>query len=148
MEFKDILYSLRTKHHLSQKKLADDLGVAQASVNYWEKGQRTPSIDAVQSIAEYFQITVNDLLVGIIQEIKVILKITTTFLYYLYSLGYDFWVSEDSYYQINIKNSYIYIDFSIEDMKLLENNSKTNIDNTIKLLVSIKTNKKTWSSTI
>ena len=143
MEFKDILYSLRTKHHLSQKKLADDLGVAQASVNYWEKGQRTPSIDAVQSIAEYFQITVNDLLGGIIEESQVNLKKTTTFLDYLSSLGYDIGESEHSDYQIHIKNSNIYIDFSIEDMKLLENNSKTNIDNTIKLLVSIKTNKNT-----
>ena len=56
------LKSIRKKHHLSQKNLADDLGVAQASINYWEKGQRTPSIEAVKSIAEYFHVTVDDLL--------------------------------------------------------------------------------------
>lgn len=140
MEFKDILYSLRTKHHLSQKKLADDLGVAQASVNYWEKGQRTPSIDAVQAIAEYFHVTVNDLLGGIIEESKVNIKKTTTFLDYLSSLGYCVGEGEHSDYQIQVKNSDIYIDLSIEDMKLLENSSKTNIDNTIKLLVATKTN--------
>lgn len=139
MEFKDILYSLRTKHHLSQKKLADDLGVAQASVNYWEKGQRTPSIDAVQSIANYFHVTVNDLLGGIIEDSKVNVKKVTTFFDYLSSLGYPVGDSEHSDYQIHVKDSDIYIDLSVEDMKLLENSSKMNIDNAIKLLVATRT---------
>lgn len=141
MEFKEILYSLRIKHHLSQKKLADDLGVAQASINYWEKGQRTPSIDAVKSIAEYFHVTVDDLLGGVIEESKTNLKKTTTFLDYLSFLGYDVGESEYCDYQMHIKKSDTYIDLTIEDIRLLEDSSKMNIDNAVKLLVAAKTNK-------
>ena len=59
MSFQDKLLELRKKHGLSQKKLADEIGVAQSSINYWEKGQRIPSANAVQKIADYFNIPVN-----------------------------------------------------------------------------------------
>lgn len=62
MEFKDRLFELRQKSGLSQKKLADILGVSQASVGYWEKGQRIPSVKAAQKIADYFQVPVTYLL--------------------------------------------------------------------------------------
>lgn len=62
MDFKDKLKELRLSENLSQKKLADSIGVAQSSINYWEKGQRTPSIGAVQKLAEYFDIDVSELL--------------------------------------------------------------------------------------
>ena len=35
------LAQLRQNAHLSQKQLAQKLGVSQASINYWENGQRT-----------------------------------------------------------------------------------------------------------
>lgn len=59
MSFQNKLLELRKNHGLSQKKLADELGVAQSSINYWEKGQRTPSFNVVQKIADYFRIPVN-----------------------------------------------------------------------------------------
>lgn len=59
MSFQDKLLELRKKHGLSQKKLADKLGVAQSSINYWEKGQRIPSANAVQKIADFFDISVD-----------------------------------------------------------------------------------------
>lgn len=52
---------LRTSKKISQKKLADSIGVAQSSINYWEKGQRTPSIEAVQKLADYFNTTLDEL---------------------------------------------------------------------------------------
>jgi bacteriophage CI repressor helix-turn-helix domain len=60
--FSENLYALRTHASLSQKELAEKLGVAQASINYWEKGQRTPSIDMVVLIAKYFNVSLDDLL--------------------------------------------------------------------------------------
>ena len=60
--FSENLYALRTHESLSQKELAEKLGVAQASINYWEKGQRTPSIDMVVLIAKYFNVSLDDLL--------------------------------------------------------------------------------------
>lgn len=52
---------LRLNNNISQKKLADAIGVAQSSINYWEKGQRTPSVDAAQRLADYFNITLDEL---------------------------------------------------------------------------------------
>lgn len=54
MGFSENLQKLRREADISQKKLAKAIGVSQASVGYWEKGQRTPSISAVKKIAEYF----------------------------------------------------------------------------------------------
>lgn len=62
MDFSEKLYDLRKQSGLSQKELAKKLGVAQASINYWEKGQRTPSIDMVYLIASYFGVSVDYLL--------------------------------------------------------------------------------------
>ena len=49
------LAQLRQNAHLSQKQLAQKLGVSQASINYWENGQRTPSVKAAQKISDYFK---------------------------------------------------------------------------------------------
>ena len=62
MGFKENLKFLRENNNISQKKLADAIGVAQSSVNYWEKGKRTPSVEAVQKIADYFNVSLPDLL--------------------------------------------------------------------------------------
>lgn len=61
MNFGNKLYELRRSHKLSQKELANKLGFAQASIGYWEKEQRTPSIEAVKSIADFFHVSVNEL---------------------------------------------------------------------------------------
>lgn len=62
MSFQEKLKELRQKNGLSQKKLADAIGVAQSSVNYWEKGLRTPSAEVVQKLANYFKVSIDELL--------------------------------------------------------------------------------------
>lgn len=62
LAFPEKLKLLRTKLNLTQKEFADKLGVSQSSVNYWEKGQRIPSIEAAAKIADYFDITIESLL--------------------------------------------------------------------------------------
>ena len=62
MSFAEKLHELRISRNISQKELADNLGVAQSSVNYWEKGQRDPSITMVKKIADYFGISVDEML--------------------------------------------------------------------------------------
>ncbi len=62
MGFSENFYNLRKNANISQKELADQLGVAQASINYWEKGQRTPSIDMVALIAAYFDVSIDYLM--------------------------------------------------------------------------------------
>ena len=60
--FQTKLSKLRQDYNLSQKQLAEQIGVSQASINYWEKGQRTPSIDAAQKLANFFKIPISELL--------------------------------------------------------------------------------------
>lgn len=62
MEFPEMLYQLRKKHQWSQAELAKKIGVAQSSINYWEKGERTPSIDACKKLADALNVSVIDLL--------------------------------------------------------------------------------------
>lgn len=62
MAFPEKLKFLRTKLNLTQTEFADKLGVSQSSVNYWEKGQRIPSIEAAAKIADFFDITIESLL--------------------------------------------------------------------------------------
>lgn len=62
MTFSEKLYQLRIKNGLSQKKLAEAIGVSQASINYWEKGQRKPSFESVFYIAKFFNVIVDSLL--------------------------------------------------------------------------------------
>lgn len=62
MGFSEKLNELRLEAGLSQKELAEKLGVAQASINYWEKGQRTPSIIMIAIIAEYFHVSTDYLI--------------------------------------------------------------------------------------
>lgn len=61
MNFSEKLYELRLKSGLTQKELSEQIGVSQASINYWEKGQRTPSIDAAKKIADFFSINISEL---------------------------------------------------------------------------------------
>lgn len=138
LEFGEVLYSLRKKHQLSQKELAKELDVAQASINYWEKGERTPSIEAAKKISDYFGVSINDMLGGIIEQSRIHLKKTTNFYDYLESLGYEIGQGEHKDYQMHIKETDTYIEFSSEDIKLLENSLRTTIDNTIKLLIAAK----------
>lgn len=62
MAFPEKLKYLRTKMNLTQKDFAEKIGVSQSSINYWEKGQRIPSIEAAAKIADYFNITIESLL--------------------------------------------------------------------------------------
>ena len=76
MSFSDKLYKLRISKGISQKELAEGLGVAQSSINYWEKGQRDPSITVVKKIAEYFCVSI-DYLMGISDKEERLCDLTT-----------------------------------------------------------------------
>ena len=75
---------------------------------------------------------------GIIEQSKIHLKKTTNFYDYLESLGYEIGQGEHKDYQMHIKETDTYIEFSSEDIKLLENSLRTTIDNTVKLLIATK----------
>jgi len=55
-------YYLRKKYNLSQKELAGDVGVTQMAISYYERGKRNPNLKTLSAIAEYFGVTVGQLI--------------------------------------------------------------------------------------
>ncbi len=62
-KFPERLTELREGANLSRQQLADILGVSRASLEYYEKGKRTPDIDVLYKVSEYFNVT-SDYLIG------------------------------------------------------------------------------------
>lgn len=63
-EFCNILTSLRKEKGWSQAELAEKLDISQQSVSKWETGRGYPSIDSLKQIANYFSISIDELLSG------------------------------------------------------------------------------------
>ena len=62
MEPKEILLELRTKHGLSQEKLAEQVHVTRQAVSRWENGQSVPESDKLIIISNYFKVSLDYLL--------------------------------------------------------------------------------------
>ena len=62
MNFGKIIYELRKKKNVTQEDLAAELGVTAAAVSKWEKGYSLPDILMLCSLADYFQVTTDELL--------------------------------------------------------------------------------------
>ena len=63
-KFGIILKELRKEANLSQDTLGKKLGFSNQTVSFWESGKREPSLDALVSVAKYFDVSV-DFLLGI-----------------------------------------------------------------------------------
>ena len=53
-KFSDRFKQLRTERRLSQQNLADQLGFSKSSVNMYERGEREPGLESMETIADYF----------------------------------------------------------------------------------------------
>ena len=62
MEFHERLQQLRKQKGLTQEELASVLYVSRTAISKWESGRGYPNIDSLKRIAEYFCITVDELL--------------------------------------------------------------------------------------
>ena len=62
MKFKDILKELRTEKGLSHMKLGKAIGVSASSIGYWELGKTDPKSEYLLILAEFFGVTVGQLL--------------------------------------------------------------------------------------
>ena len=62
MEFNEKLQKLRTNENLTQEELAEKLYVSRAAISKWESGRGYPSIDSLKAIAEYFHVTIDELI--------------------------------------------------------------------------------------
>jgi transcriptional regulator with XRE-family HTH domain len=64
MEFHEKLQELRKSKGLTQEELAEALYVSRTAISKWESGRGYPSIDSLKGIANYFSVTIDDLLSG------------------------------------------------------------------------------------
>jgi len=62
MKFSEILRELREEKGLSQKQLSNIVGISQSSVAKWELSKVEPSAGALITLANFFGITVGQLL--------------------------------------------------------------------------------------
>ncbi len=54
--FSERLKSLRQQSSITQSKLADDLNVTKSLISMYESGQRLPSFEMLEAIADYFNV--------------------------------------------------------------------------------------------
>lgn len=64
MEFGNRLYELRKQKGLSQEELANRLDVTRQTVSKWELGDSTPDMDKLIALAELFEISLDELVLG------------------------------------------------------------------------------------
>lgn len=62
--FADRLRELRESYNLTRQKVADDLGITRSSLEFYEKGKRSPNIEMIAILSEYYQVS-SDYLIGI-----------------------------------------------------------------------------------
>ena len=53
---------IRKKNNLTQKELADKLGVTYQAVSKWENGKNIPDIETLKEISNIFKVDVNDII--------------------------------------------------------------------------------------
>ena len=62
MEFHEKLQELRRQKGITQEELAQKLYVSRTAISKWESGRGVPSIESLKQIAQFFSVTVDDLL--------------------------------------------------------------------------------------
>lgn len=58
-EFKNIFQQLRKERDLTQEEISKALGVSKSSVAMWETGQRLPSPELYEQIADFFNVDID-----------------------------------------------------------------------------------------
>lgn len=71
---------LRKEKGLTQERLAEKLGVTNRSISRWENGVNMPDLDLLIELADYFDVSIDDLLDGERQEAQMDKKTEETIL--------------------------------------------------------------------
>ena len=62
MGFPERLRALRLEANLTQKDVADTLGISRPAYTYWEKGEKVPTPDKLPALAKLFNVSTDYLL--------------------------------------------------------------------------------------
>ena len=58
------LRMIRTQRQLSQLKVSMDLSISREAISYYENGQRSPDIEMLVKMSEYFNVSIDFLITG------------------------------------------------------------------------------------
>ena len=58
------LYEIRNKKGYSQLKVAMDLNMSRESLSYYENGKRSPDIETLLILSDYFDVSIDYLITG------------------------------------------------------------------------------------
>lgn len=61
-QFYKILKLLRNERNMSQQELANALGISKSSINMYERGERKPNYELLETIADFFNVDIDYLL--------------------------------------------------------------------------------------
>ncbi len=62
MEFNEKLQTLRKQKGITQEELAKALFVSRTAISKWESGKGYPNLDSLKAIAQFFSVTIDELL--------------------------------------------------------------------------------------
>lgn len=60
--FKDVFVHILQERNISAYKLSKDTGITQGMISYWKTGERTPSAESLNILADYLNCSVDYLL--------------------------------------------------------------------------------------
>ena len=58
-QFSDIIKGLRTQKSLTQERLAQEMGVSKSTIAMWETGDRHPSKEIYEQLADFFNVDID-----------------------------------------------------------------------------------------
>lgn len=58
------LKKIRKEKRLSQQKVALDLSISREALSHYENGKREPSLNMLQKMSEYFNVSIDYLITG------------------------------------------------------------------------------------
>ena len=64
MELNKKLYELRKQKGISQEELSEKLNVSRQTLSKWELGTSTPDMEKLIAISDYFEISLDELVLG------------------------------------------------------------------------------------
>lgn len=58
-DFKDMLKYLRKQKHLTQRELADKIGISYGAIAMYECGKRMPTLEIEEMLADFFNVSLD-----------------------------------------------------------------------------------------
>ena len=60
-DFSDRLVQFREHQHLSQAAVANEIGIALRTYQYYERGEREPQLSTLIRLADFYRVSLDDL---------------------------------------------------------------------------------------